>query len=109
MAISRQAKIAAKAVRKSGGQIGHNNSKVRRLAMNAGFHRTIAWLYKEGDLVKFRSQDGKIRYGTIASLQPNTVDVMSDHGLMRLPCQSLQLVDRIEAEEMNLMNLYKGD
>lgn len=111
--ISRSAKLAARSLKKSGANIGHNARAIKKSAMISGFQqRSIVWSYKVGDLVKFRDTDGRIKYGTITLLMPNTVDIVTLVGKLRLPCQSLQLIDRLEdenEEEINLLTKLKGE
>jgi len=71
----------------------------RRTAVNAGYQspsKRISWNYKESDLVRFRDYTGEIRFGTVMSLEGSIVEILSPGGVVRMPCQSIELVERIE-------------
>lgn len=94
---------AAKQVVKSGGapNVGGINN-ARRTAVNAGYQtpaKRISWNYKEGDLVRFRDYMGNIRIGTVLTLQGSMVEILSPAGTVRMPCQTISLIDRIEENE----------
>lgn len=70
--------------------------------MNAGYQtpaKRISWNYKEGDLVRFRDYTGSIRIGTVLTLQGSMVEILSSGGTVRMPCQTISLIDRIEENE----------
>jgi hypothetical protein len=71
----------------------------RRTAVNAGYQapsKRISWNYMPGDLVRFRDYTGEIRFGTVTVLQGSVVEILSPGGMARMPCQSIELVERIE-------------
>ncbi len=99
--VPKNVRNAARAAARSGDTIGAGVRSPRRTVVN-GFtpqHKTVSWSYQVGDLVKFRDLMGTIRFGTVISAQGSTVEITSSAGTVRLPCQSINLVDRIEEEE----------
>ena len=73
--------------------------QVRRTAVNAGYQtveKRISWNYKEGDLVRFRDYTGQLRFGTVLETEGSMVGILSPSGMVRMPCQSISLVERIE-------------
>jgi len=99
--VPRNVRNAARAAARSGDQIGAGVSNPRRSVLN-GFtpqHKSVSWSYQVGDLVKFRDYMGTVRFGTVISSQGSTVEITSAGGTVRLPCQSISLVDRIEEDQ----------
>ena len=81
------------------GTIPKSVYSVRRTAVNAGYQapqKRISWNYVPGDLVRFRDYMGEIRFGTVLVLEGSMVDIMCPTGKVRLPCQTISLVERIE-------------
>ena len=81
------------------GIIPKNVRAVRRSAVNVGYQspqKRISWNYQAGDLVRFRDHMGEIRFGTVTVLQGSVVEILSPGGMARMPCQSIELVERIE-------------
>jgi len=73
--------------------------QVRRTAVNAGYQtaeKRISWNYKEGDLVRFRDYTGQLRFGTVLETEGSMVGILSPTGMVRMPCQSISLIERIE-------------
>ena len=73
--------------------------QVRRTAVNVGYQtpqKRISWNYKEGDLVRFRDYNGELRFGTVIVTEGSVVEILSPGGMVRMPCQSIGLVERIE-------------
>lgn len=67
--------------------------------MNVGYQapqKRISWNYKEGDLVRFRDYTGELRFGTVLVTEGSMVEILSPSGMVRMPCQSIGLVERIE-------------
>jgi len=90
---------ARKAVKQGAAPHVGGASVVRRSAVNAGYQspsKRISWNYMPGDLVRFRDYTGEIRFGTVTVLQGSVVEILSPGGMARMPCQSIELVERIE-------------
>lgn len=81
------------------GGIHRSVRSVRSTVVNTGYqstHKRISWNYIPGDLVRFRDYMGEIRFGTVLDLEGSMVDIMCPTGKVRLPCQTISLVERIE-------------
>jgi hypothetical protein len=99
--VPRNVRNAARAAARSGEQIGAGVTGHRRTIVN-GFtphHKSVSWSYQVGDLVKFRDHMGTVRFGTVIASKGSTVEITSAGWTVRLPCQSISLVDRIEDEQ----------
>jgi hypothetical protein len=73
--------------------------KVKRSAVNAGYQtseKRISWNYRGGDLVRFRDYTSELRFGTVIATEGSMVSIMSPAGVVRMPCQSISLIERIE-------------
>jgi len=73
--------------------------QARNTAMNVGYQspqKRISWNYKEGDLVRFRDYTGVLRFGTVLVTEGSMVEILSSAGMVRMPCQSIGLIERIE-------------
>ena len=73
--------------------------QARSTALNVGYQapkKRISWNYKEGDLVRFRDYTGELRFGTVLVTVGSMVEILSSAGMVRMPCQSIGLVERIE-------------
>ena len=73
--------------------------QARSTALNVGYQapqKRISWNYKEGDLVRFRDYSGELRFGTVIVTEGSMVEILSPGGMVRMPCQSIGLVERIE-------------
>jgi hypothetical protein len=81
------------------GIIPKNVRAVRRSAVNVGYQspqKRISWNYQAGDLVRFRDHMGEIRFGTVLDLEGSMVEILCPTGKVRLPCQTIALIERIE-------------
>ncbi len=81
------------------GVIPTNIRTLRRVAVNVGYQapqKRISWNYVPGDLVRFRDYMGEIRFGTVLVLEGSMVDILCPTGKVRLPCQTISLIERIE-------------
>lgn len=90
---------ARKAVKQGAAPNVGGTYAARRTAVNAGYQapsKRISWNYMPGDLVRFRDYTGEIRFGTVTDLQGSVVEILSPGGMARMPCQSIELVERIE-------------
>lgn len=90
---------ARQAVKKGAAPHVGGTYAARRSAVNAGYQapsKRISWNYMPGDLVRFRDYTGEIRFGTVTDLQGSVVEILSPGGMARMPCQSIELVERIE-------------
>ena len=73
--------------------------QARSTALNVGYQspqKRISWNYKGGDLVRFRDYNGERRFGTVIVTEGSMVEILSPGGMVRMPCQSIGLVERIE-------------
>lgn len=73
--------------------------QARSAALNVGYQspqKRISWNYREGDLVRFRDYNGELRFGTVIVTEGSMVEILSPGGMVRMPCQSIGLVERIE-------------
>lgn len=73
--------------------------KVKRSAVNAGYQtseKRISWNYRGGDLVRFRDYTSELRFGTVIAIEGAMVSIMSSAGMVRMPCQSISLIERFE-------------
>lgn len=73
--------------------------QARSTALNVGYQspqKRISWNYKGGDLVRFRDYNGELRFGTVIVTEGSMVEILSPGGMVRMPCQSIGLVERIE-------------
>lgn len=71
----------------------------RAAAVNAGYQtseKRISWNYRGGDLVRFRDYTSELRFGTVIATEGSMVSIMSPAGVVRMPCQSICLIERIE-------------
>jgi len=92
-------KAARQAVNQGAAPHVGGTSVARRSAVNAGYQapsKRISWNYRETDLVRFRDYTGELRFGTVVALQGSIVEILSPGGMVRMPCQSIELVERIE-------------
>lgn len=90
---------ASKAVKSNNAPHVGGLRKVKRSAMNAGYQtseKRISWNYMGGDLVRFRDYTSELRFGTVIATEGSMVSIMSSAGMVRMPCQSISLVERIE-------------
>lgn len=98
--VPKSVRVAARVAAKMGDPIGIGVASPRREIVSdfALQQKSVSWNFHVGDLVKFRDYMGKVRYGTVISTHGSTVEITSNAGTARMPCQSISLIDRIEEE-----------